>query len=193
MKRSNINFAHSSTLFGLPQEIKAKILVLALLLLGLGLSGSTAFSYIRLKHNQEQLAQNLNARQQTLAKAAQKNSIAAPLLAKGQAQGINRAIWQLNFPWSEILDAFQAVSTAQTALLSLEPNAEKQLVRALAESPNPDVMFAYLQSLRDTGAFTRIELVRYEVNEQDPMKPLRFSVDAYFSTQELSLSKAGQS
>ena len=184
MKRSSINFAHSHTLFNLPPANKAKMGLITLLLLGLGLSASTAFFYLDLKQKQEQLNQRLFVQQKKLEKAAQDTVTAPGFISKGQAKAINTAIGQLNFPWSEILDAFQQTATSQTALLSLEPNAEKQLVRVVAESFNADAMFSYLQSLRESGAFTRVELIRYEVNEQDPKKPLRFTADVHFSIQQ---------
>jgi|GEM_PF-5064800 len=185
MKRSSINFAQSPTLFNLPLANKAKMGLITLLFLGVGLNASTAFFYLDLKQKQEQLNQRLFLQEKKLAKAAAQETVTAPAsISKGQAQAINTAIARLNFPWSEILDAFQQTTTSQTALLSLEPNAEKQLVRVVAESFNADAMFSYLQSLRESGSFTRVELIRYEVNEQDPKKPLRFTADVYFSIQQ---------
>lgn len=193
MKRSSINFAHSLTLFNLPPTNKAKILLITLLLLGIGLSISTAFFYQDLKQKQEQLNHSLFLQQKKREQVAQEKLTAPAFLSKEQAKAINTAIRQLNFPWSEILNVFQQTATPQTALLSLEPHAEKQLVRVVAESFNADAMFSYLQSLRESGAFTRVELIRYEVNEQDPKKPLRFTAEVYFSIQQIIPSIPGQS
>lgn len=98
-----------------------------------------------------------------------------------QATSVNRAIAQLNLPWSAVLDALEAATPATVALLSIEPNAQKQILRTTAEAKTPDLMVAYIEELKRQPFLTSVVLTKHEINEQDPNKPIRFVVEATWS------------
>lgn len=100
-----------------------------------------------------------------------------------QAQAVNAAIMQLNLPWRELHDAVAAATPASVALLALEPDAKRRSLRLSAEARGTDDMFAYVGKLQQQAWFTAVELVRHEVVEQDPNRPVRFQIQAQWGAQ----------
>jgi len=95
-----------------------------------------------------------------------------------QATAVNAAVMQLNLPWRALHDAVRAATPASVALLALEPDARKHVLRITAEARTSDDMIGYVEKLQEQGVFGAATLVRHEIGEQDPNRPLRFQVDA---------------
>ncbi|MFK3738602.1 PilN domain-containing protein [Massilia sp. TN1-12] len=95
-----------------------------------------------------------------------------------QAGAVNAAVLQLNLPWRGLHDAVQAATPPTVALLALEPDAKKCSLRITAEAKGSDDMIAYVEALQRLDWFDAVALVRHEINEQDPNRPIRFQVDA---------------
>ena len=108
----------------------------------------------------------------------------APRAPVGQqeAVAVNAAIAQLNLPWRALHDAVRAATPPNVALLALEPDARKRVLRITAEARNSDDMLAYVAALGREDWFGSVTLVRHEVLEQDPNRPLRFQLDAGWGT-----------
>jgi Tfp pilus assembly protein PilN len=97
---------------------------------------------------------------------------------EAQAAAVNAAVLQLNLPWRALYDAVQAGTPANIALLALEPDARKSLLRITAEAKTSDDMIAYVEQLKKSEWFSGVLLSRHEINEQDPNRPIRFQLDA---------------
>ncbi|MGX4641822.1 hypothetical protein [Massilia sp. SYSU DXS3249] len=110
--------------------------------------------------------------------AAQLAARRAPNVSEAQAAATNAAIMQLNLPWRALHDAVRGATPASVALLALEPDSRKRVLRISAEAKNSDDMLAYVEALGREESFSAVTLVRHEVVEQDPNRPLRFQVDA---------------
>jgi Tfp pilus assembly protein PilN len=91
---------------------------------------------------------------------------------------VNAAVLQLNLPWRALHDAVQAGTPSNIALLALEPDARKSMLRITAEAKTSDDMIAYVEQLQKSEWFGGVLLSRHEVNEQDPNRPIRFQLDA---------------
>lgn len=106
--------------------------------------------------------------------------VAAPRAPPGEqeAAAVNAAIVQLNLPWRALQDAVRAATPPNVALLALEPDASKRVMRITAEAKNSDDMLAYVARLGREESFGSATLVRHQVIEQDPNRPLRFQLDA---------------
>lgn len=104
----------------------------------------------------------------------------APVVAvpETQVRAVNQAIAQLNLPWRDVFDAVEAATSNQVALLALEPDARKRVLRGTAESRSHEGMIAYIEDMKRQPFFGTVILTRHEVNEQDPNKPLRFHFEA---------------
>jgi Tfp pilus assembly protein PilN len=112
------------------------------------------------------------------AQGQQRQAAPARAVPEAQANAVNTAVQQLNLPWRGLHDAIQAATPASVALLALEPDAKKNSVRITAEAKSNDDMLGYVARLQDVDWFGTVALVRHEINDQDPNRPIRFQVDA---------------
>ena len=101
-------------------------------------------------------------------------------IGEAQATAVNAAVAQLNIPWRDLLDAVESATPKEVALLSLEPDAHKNILRGVAEAKTSDDMLSYVEQLKKPGFFDLVVLTKHEVNEQDPNKPLRFQFEAHW-------------
>ena len=101
-------------------------------------------------------------------------------ISETEADAVNDAVAQLNVPWRDLLDAIESATPKDIALLSLDPDAAKHILRGTAEAKSGDDMVAYVEQLKKPGFFDVVVLTRHEVNEQDPNKPLRFQFEAHW-------------
>lgn len=112
------------------------------------------------------------------APAALKTAVRQPQLVPERAAAINAAIMQLNLPWRELHDAVQAATPPSVALLALEPDARRRVLRITAEAKSSDDMIGYVEQMQAQEWFSGVALTRHEINEQDPNRPIRFQLDA---------------
>jgi len=176
MKRVRIDFAPPSlrrTLLRTPRAGWALAGLAALLCLPLALSAN-AYVTANRALEAELAARNAQvAAPSVIVAAPAKVSISAP-----HAAAVNAAILQLNLPWRDLRDAVQGATPASVALLALEPDAKRRVLRITAEARSSDDMLAYVERLQDEEWFTGVALSRHEINEQDPNRPIRFQLDA---------------
>ena len=128
-------------------------------------------------------AQAENAQRQAVVEQKARAALPPPApvrapIPEAQASAVNAAVMQLNLPWRGLHDAIQAATPANVALLALEPDAKKSSVRITAEAKSSDDMIGYVAQLKEVDWFDAVALVRHEINEQDPNRPIRFQVDA---------------
>ena len=158
---------------------RTALLTRCALLMGLLLCASLAFAMVSLVRQQTDVRHALRDVQ---AKHAERNirqpTRVMPGIDPAQASAVNAAVSQLNLPWRDVLDAIDAATPSTIALLSIEPDARKRLVRGSAEAKNSEAMIAYVESLKKQGYFSDVTLSRHEINEQDPNAPLRFQFEA---------------
>lgn len=142
-----------------------------LLLAGVGLGMQAA-------QRQALRAQALHAQQRSAAAAvrvpARQPETAIP---EAQALAVNAAILQLNLPWRQLQDAVAGAASPAVALLALDPDPRKQTLKITAEAKNSDDMVGYIEQLKQQEFFAGAALLRHEINDQDPHRPLRFQVE----------------
>lgn len=103
------------------------------------------------------------------------NSFTIP---EAQAVAINNAVAQLNLPWRDLFDALESATPGTIALLAIEPDAKKRLLKGTAEAKTGDGMIAYIEQLKKQPFFAGVLLTRHEINAQDPNQPIRFQFEA---------------
>lgn len=174
MKRTRIDFAAPGlrrTLFRAPPTLVYAVPgVLALCIPALFMGQR----YLEEKEELRDLQAALAAR------SAPPPVLAAPAprlaLAPAQAGAVNAAILQLNLPWRDLAAALGEATPDSIALLALEPDAKRRTLRISAEARSSDEMLAYITRLQAEEWFSSVVLLRHEVMEQDPNRPLRFQV-----------------
>lgn len=149
-------------------------------LLGVMLCAGAAWSgYATVSQRQAVEARLQRMAQHRAASAARPDQPSDTLrLPPEQAAAINAAVQQLNLPWRALQDAVAAATPPGVALLALEPDARKQVLKITAEVRSSDAMIAYIEQIKQQDVFTGVLLTRHEINEQDPARPLRFQCEA---------------
>jgi len=94
------------------------------------------------------------------------------------AAAANEAIRQLNLPWKDLYLALERSTPRRIALLSIEPDAARRLLKLEAQSPSPEAMLDYLGMLRKDGFFSSVALVRHEADETSSSRVVRFMIEA---------------
>ena len=69
-------------------------------------------------------------------------------------------------------------ASTDIALLQIEPDHRRRLVKGVAEARDHQRMVDYLELLGSVAPFAGAMVTRQEVNEKDPNRPLRFMFEA---------------
>lgn len=176
MKRLDLDFAAPS----LARSVhRASLLAWVLLVLAIAVCLVAAAVGLDLRARQRASDAQLAAvRQKASAPVVVAVAVQPVTIGEPQAAAVNAATLQLNLPWRDLRDAIGAATPKQIALLALEPDARKLTMKVTAEARNSDDMIAYVEQLKQQEQFTSVNLVRHEINDQDPNRPIRFQVDA---------------
>lgn len=175
MKPIVINFAApgvAPALFRLHPALRAAALLGALLCLSAAVA---AYQAAQARSVRAVLQAEQRSRSQRAAAPA------PSLIPALQTAAVNRAILQLNLPWRAVHDALAAATPAGVALLTLEPDAGKQLLKLTAETRSSDEMIAFIERMKAQAGFKAVLLTRHEVNQQDPQQPIRFQIEAHWT------------
>ncbi|MGK5020582.1 hypothetical protein [Janthinobacterium lividum] len=148
--------------------------------LGVALSVTAAYSCSAALQRQAASEARWRLAQQRVMAATQRPAPASQvLIAPAQAAAVNAAILQLNLPWRDLQDALASATPPAIALLALEPDARKRVLKITAETTGSDAMVAYIAQLKQQELFgERVQLLRHEINALDPHQPLRFQLEA---------------
>lgn len=93
---------------------------------------------------------------------------------------VNVMIYQLTLPWGEIFAAVENAATPQVALLQVQPDAQQRLLKITAEAKDQGAMLQYVRRLSDARNLSNVHLLSHQVQVQDPLRPIQFSVQANF-------------
>jgi hypothetical protein len=157
-------------------------LALAGMLAGVALCAGAAWSgYNALQQSRAADARQLRALQASRP-AAQASAARKVVIPEAQAKAVNGAIMQLNLPWRELQQAVAGSAPAGIALLALEPDPRKQVLKITAEAKNADDMIAYIEQLKQQEFFAGAALARHEIMDTEPNRPLRFQVEVRWGT-----------
>jgi hypothetical protein len=170
--------------FGPPAR-HASLAGISAIVVAAGLCGAALLDYHATAADVESLAQAVSQAQraQERRKHAYDASPPVKLTPRGIA-AINRVVTQLNLPWGELFSVFEAKTLPTVALLSLEPDSQKQLLKITAEAKTPEDMVIFFESLQAESKFPEVVLTKHEVNEQDPNRPIRFALEVHWRTAE---------
>ncbi len=180
MKRVRLDFARPSVrraLFLAPPGVWGPLFA-ALVVCGVALLHALDYREAREEVDALQAALRARAGAPAVQPVAQRRAS----VSEQQATAVNAAVMQLNLPWRALHDAVREATPATVALLALEPDARKRVLRITAEARGSDDMLAYVEQLQKQQGFGAVTLVRHEIGEQDPNRPIRFQIDAQWGT-----------
>lgn len=125
-----------------------------------------------------------NTRLESELARAKKSGRAPALLAAGSkasSDAIQRATAlanELGRRWDRVFLAIESAGSADVALLAIEPDPRRRLIRVTAEARNRNAMLAYVDRLQSGPVLRRVLLEQHEVRLQDAQRPVRFIVVA---------------
>jgi len=88
----------------------------------------------------------------------------------------NAVARELSRRWDRVFGAIDAVTDPEVALLAIEPDAQRGIVRITAESKNKNAMLRYLTRLQERRPLQRVLLDQHEVRTEERERPVRFVV-----------------
>lgn len=147
----------------------------AVLAVALAWTGASAWQWARAR---QELSAAQSELQVVLGRPAHAAAAAAkPVLTPQQRRAWNQVLGQLNTPWASLLNALEAATPEDVALVSIEPDAKQGSVRLQAEAKTLDTLLAYAQVLKGAEPFSEVAPLKHETNEQDPNRPMRLTLD----------------
>jgi hypothetical protein len=99
----------------------------------------------------------------------------------GLTQEVGNVAQQLTTPWTRLLAELEGAShdsASDIALLSVEPDESKHIVRVTGESRDLPRVLAYVARLQRSVLLRYPMLESHEVRSDDPQRPVRFAVSA---------------
>jgi Tfp pilus assembly protein PilN len=88
----------------------------------------------------------------------------------------NEVLRQLSVPWETLFHAVESSAGGKVTLLALEPDVEKHQVKINGETKNFKSLTNYITQLQGQEVFGSVYLQSHQVQQQDPDKPVRFSL-----------------
>jgi len=95
-----------------------------------------------------------------------------------EAKGVERITRQLALPWPQMIESIEAAAGRQVALLQVQPEPERGLLRVTAEAGTPQAMLEYVQRLGESRALVGAHLVSHQVRREGGARPIQFVAQA---------------
>jgi Tfp pilus assembly protein PilN len=148
----------------------------AWLMLGVGavLLADAALEHTRLAEEVDELQQRLRGPRKER-KVVQERLSDEKQLEFNQAR---RVLQQLSLPWEHLLRSIEQTVNRDTALLSIEPDAEHQQLQMVGEARHYGAVLDFVDRLSRTPGLERVHLVSHEVRADVPERPLQFTLAA---------------
>ncbi len=145
-----------------------------MLLVGAGLAVDALFGYVRLQDEFEQLQRRrvvpqLSATRpkEVLSEQTQRELTAA-----------RRTLEELSLPWETLFASIEGAIGSDTALLAIEPDAGKRVVRISGEARNYLALLGFIARLEQSQVLAGVHLSNHQIREEVAERPYQFTVSA---------------
>jgi len=91
-----------------------------------------------------------------------------------------KVLVRLDQPWDRLFSAVESAAGSDVALLGINPDPTKGLVRITGEAKKYEDVIAYARRLEANKFLTGIHLQNHQVQTHDPEQPVRFTLGAYW-------------
>ena len=95
-----------------------------------------------------------------------------------EVKNANDALRRLSVPWESLFHAVESSGNQNITLLAIEPDIEKQQVKISGEAKSFNLLMNYMTHLQGQAVFGSVYLQNHDVQQEDPDKPVRFSLIA---------------
>jgi len=97
-----------------------------------------------------------------------------------QVKSAQAVVRQLALPWAELIDSLERSAMREVSVLHVQPDAQQRLMRVTAEARGEAQMLEYLRRVKAARGFSEVHLLSHQVREDDPLRPIQFSLQASF-------------
>lgn len=97
---------------------------------------------------------------------------------KPELSQANEVVQHLAVKWGDLFKALEISAYKHVALLTIQPDAQKHQVILTAEAENFSDMLEYTKRLSEQRVFADVHVINHQLQQQDPQKPIRFTVMA---------------
>lgn len=119
--------------------------------------------------------------QQSALERKSTRGVTDPRLASLDAQQLrteikqaNDVLAQLALPWESLFKDIESSPQNPVALLAIEPDSEKRVIKITGEARNFDAMLGYIQFLQKKESLTGVYLQSHQIELRSAEKPVRF-------------------
>jgi len=141
-----------------------------LLAVAVGVAGEMAYTFV-------QLQSAVRANEAVVARAQPRKST-PPAAPAEEVAAAKETVDRLALPWTRLFAALEGAASDQVALLAIEPDTKSGTVTISGDSKDYLAALTYVLNLSRSDALSKVELVRHEVKQNDPQKPVSFSIQA---------------
>ena len=158
----------------------ASPLAIAFLIMGLVLATLALLEYRAVR---DELAE-VEARAGELRKSDKRSAAIAsqgPRDLEAAAQEVKlaqAALQRLALRWDALFVALESARANGVALLAIEPDPGKNVVKLTAEAKSAEDMLGYVERLQSAEGLADVTLASHLIKPSDPLQPLRFAVVA---------------
>ena len=148
---------------------------LLMLVVGLAAAGLIVGDYQRLLASAERIEAELGRL------SAPRRGAEPARDARKQGEAVarsNEVAHELSRRWDRVFLALESAKAPDVALLAIEPDPRKGVLRVTAEAKGKNAMLDYVNRLQAAQSLQRVMLESHEVLSQVPEKPVRFVVTA---------------
>jgi len=140
-----------------------------LLAVALGVAGDMAFTFV-------QLERAVKSNEATVARAQPRKAVTQ--VSNDELALARDTVERLGLPWTKLFAALEAAANDQVALLAIEPDTKNGTVKITGDSKDYLAALGYVLNLSQADALSNVQLVRHEVKQNDPQRPVAFSISA---------------
>lgn len=134
---------------------------------------------VRQQEAESQIAVWQSSAQRTgVAGAAPRDAQARDAADEGLMREAGSVVGQLTLPWLPLFAAIEQAHMEAVALLAVQPDGQRRSVTIIGEAKSYDDVLVYVTRLRDPAGLKSVHLVGNEVREDQPQRPIAFTVSA---------------
>lgn len=152
---------------------------IALLLAGLAAAGYGGMRYYDLSSEISLLEEKRLTLEHRMHGASQKRPFSQnPQQLAAEIKLANEVVAQLTLPWDALFKDVEMAPSDRVALLAIQPDAQKHLIKITGEAKDFDAMLEYIKFLQARGSFAGVYLQSHHIQQQVAEKPVRFALIA---------------
>ena len=97
---------------------------------------------------------------------------------KQEVRRANAVLSEIDLPWGALFDSVEYATSHEVALLSFQPDAAGRTMRMGGEAKSMPALLDFVSALEREPVLKDAYLLKYEVKQDDPQRPIIFSVMA---------------